>query len=118
MKTTSESQLRQYAARYAQAKQELQDLGFIALGSVQTRYKACGQPGCACQTDPDRRHGPYYHWTRKVKGKTVSVTLTKEEADIYRRAIANSRTLSRVIGNMQQISTRALAIAAETKPPD
>lgn len=93
----------------------MQNLGFIALGSVQTRYKICGQPACACRNEPDRQHGPYYHWTRKVKGKTVSVTLTKEEAEIYRRAITNSRKLTRVVRTMQQISKRALAIEAGGK---
>ena len=117
MKTNSENRLRQYTARYAQAKRALQDIGFIALGSVQTRYKTCGQPGCACQNDADKRHGPYYHWTRKVAGKTVSVTLTEEESDLYRKAIANSRKLDRLINILQKISTRALATAAGRKLP-
>jgi hypothetical protein len=115
MKSASEKHLQQYTARYAQAKQELQDLGFIAQGTVQTRYKTCGQPGCICQSNPDKRHGPYYHWTRKVAGKTVSVTLTQEEANLYRSAIANGRKLDAAIRTLRQISARALAVTAGRK---
>lgn len=117
MNSASEKRLQQYAARYAQAKRELQDLGFIAQGTVQRRYKTCGQPGCVCQRDPDKRHGPYYHWTRKVAGKTVSVTLTQEEAELYRRAIANSRKLDAVTRTLRKISSRALAVTAGRKSP-
>lgn len=112
---TVQKRLRQYAARYAQAKQPLQELGFIALGTVQTRYKTCGQPLCACRRDPDRRHGPYYHWTRKIEGKTVSVTLTKEQAELYREAIDNARTLNRTMRAMRRISSQALSAAGRRR---
>ena len=50
---------------------ELQTLGFIGQGSVSTRRITCGRPACRCHSDPEARHGPYHHWTRKARGKTV-----------------------------------------------
>ena len=41
----------------------------------------CGQPQCACHRDPAKRHGPYFEWTYKAKGKTA-----EEAISILRRA--------------------------------
>jgi hypothetical protein len=38
----------------------------------------CGQPTCACHRDASQRHGPYFEWTYKVKGKTVNVKLSPQ----------------------------------------
>ena len=35
--------------------------------------------------------GPCYQWTRKERGKTVSVALSKEQFEAMREAIANWR---------------------------
>jgi hypothetical protein len=40
----------------------------------------CGQPQCACHRDPAKRHGPYFEWTYKAKGKTVNVKLSPQAA--------------------------------------
>jgi len=106
-----------YAGRYAKTKREIQDLGFVLIGSVQSRYQQCGKPWCHCHIDPANRHGPYYYWTRKVKGKTVGMLLTKEEYDIYRDWIANGRALNRLTRTMQQTSKRALAAITGRKAP-
>src|SRR4029434_7433338 len=51
--------LLQYLDRYNALKAELQTIGFICQGSLQTRRLACGNPNCRCQQDPESRHGPY-----------------------------------------------------------
>lgn len=117
MTDKSNETLKAHAKRYAKLKRELQDVGFVLIGSVQSRYQQCGKPWCHCRTDPANRHGPYYYWTRKVKGKTVGMLLTKEEYDLYRDWIANGRTLSRLIRTMQQTSKRALAATTGRKAP-
>ena len=106
-----------YTDRYAKLKREIQDVGFVLIGSVQSRYQQCGKSWCHCHTDPANRHGPYYYWTRKVRGKTVGMLLTKEEYDLYRDWIANGRTLTRLVRSMQQISKRALAATTGRKLP-
>jgi hypothetical protein len=82
---------------------------------VQARYQECGKTQCHCHGNPTNRHGPYYYWTRKVKGKTVSVLLTKEEFAIYREWIDNNRVLARLVRTMQKISVRALAVVTGRK---
>ena len=41
----------------------------------------CGKSICRCREDPDARHGPYYQWSGKRKGKTVSAYLSDAQAE-------------------------------------
>jgi hypothetical protein len=60
-------------------------------GSVSERTIKCGKAGCACSTDPDARHGPYYSLTRAVEGKTQSRFLSAEQASLAEQQIATGR---------------------------
>ena len=86
-------QMRQYTERYDALKAELQSLGFLFQGSLQTRRIACGKTTCRCYHDPDARHGPYHYWTRKARGKTVGMRLTEDELVLYQEWIENNRKL-------------------------
>ena len=66
-----------YQARYAQLAGQLADVGLIAAGSITQRYTRCSAPGCRCNADPPQPHGPYYQWTAKVNGKTVTRRLSR-----------------------------------------
>ena len=101
------SRLERYERAYRALAAELAGLGFISQGSVVVRYTSCGKPGCRCQADPPRRHGPYYQWSRAVAGKTVSRRLTESEAELYRSWIANRRRLEEIVARMEQISAAA-----------
>ena len=48
--------LRRYEERYDALKAQLQTVGFIGQGSIQTRHLKCGKPTCRCYDDPDARH--------------------------------------------------------------
>ena len=52
--------------------------------------------------------GPCYQWTRKVKGKTVSVALSKEQYEWLQSAIANWREMQQTIKDMQRLSRLVL----------
>lgn len=114
---TTARRLARYAERYAALKAELQGLGFVCVGSVQTRHLQCGKPTCGCHANPAGRHGPYHYWTRKIGGKTVSVVLTDEEVPLYRGWIANSRTLDRVVRKMRRLSAQAVAVSTGRRTP-
>jgi len=47
-------------------------------------------------------------WTRKVKGKTVCVALSREQYEWLKQAIANWRTVQGVIRQMQRLSREEL----------
>lgn len=104
--------LRTSKQRYSELKQELQHVGFLCVGSLQTRYLTCGNPGCRCHQDPDKRHGPYHYWTRKVNGRTVTVMLKEQQVPLYREWIENNRRLEKLVQEMRRISAQMLSVEA------
>lgn len=60
-------------------------------GSVNERKMKCGQANCACQSDPQARHGPYYTLTQAAGGKTRSRYITAGQIPALRRQIEAGR---------------------------
>jgi hypothetical protein len=116
------SRLERYETKYRTLIDELDGLGFISPGSLVSRETSCGKPGCRCQGDPPRRHGPYWQWSRLKDGKTLSRRLNTHEADLYRQWIANKHHLDAVIAQMEEVSTKAGEIllkgVADSGPSD
>jgi hypothetical protein len=102
---------------YQQLQRALSRVGYFRRGTLLERFMPCGKPGCACQASPPRLHGPYYQWTRKVDGKTVTVRLTREQADLLADWIATGRELDRIIAQMERLSLRATDRLLKTLPP-
>jgi hypothetical protein len=73
----------------------LAQIGYISQGSVVDRSRL----------RPPRSG---YQWTRKVKGKTITVALSQSEFEALAQAIANERKLNQTIRQMEQISRRIL----------
>jgi hypothetical protein len=101
--------------RYRELKERIHDLGFAVAGTITERYTMCGKATCRCHADPPQRHGPYYQYSRKVAGKTVSRLVTAEQADQYRRWIANGRTLDEITAAIDEVSHQAVEVL--TRPP-
>jgi hypothetical protein len=80
---------------YQRLRHSLAQIGYISQGSVVDRSKL----------RPPRSG---YQWTRKVKGKTITVALSESEYDALAQAIANERKLNQTIRQMEQISRRIL----------
>jgi len=53
-------------------------------------------------------------WTRKVRGKTVTVALSQEKAQKMKQAIANYRALDAIINEMREITQKLILGAPET----
>jgi hypothetical protein len=83
-----------WAEDYARLRARLAQTGWISEGYVQDRGPGAG--------------GPCYQWTRKVKGKTVSVALSREQFEWLRTAIVEWRQLQVTLKAMQQLSRRVL----------
>lgn len=109
-RTTSEQRLVTYERRYRELAAQLADIGMISAGSLTRRYTRCTSPGCKCRADPPEPHGPYWQWTRKIDGKTVTRRLTPAEAKLYRQWIANDRRMRRIIEQMRTIAAKAADI--------
>ena len=101
------------AQRFHQVRQELHQLDFFLKGTVLKRMMKCGQPRCACHRDPSQRHGPYFEWTYKVKGKTVNVKLSTQAAPLYQAATKQHRKLKATLARMERLSRTALARLAK-----
>ena len=108
--TTTTRRLADYQRRYRQLAAQLAEIGFISSGSVTRRFTRCGTPGCKCHDDPPQPHGPYYQWTAKVNGKTVTRRLSADEAKLYEEWIANDRRMRQVIKQMRQVADKAAKV--------
>jgi hypothetical protein len=103
----TKAELARLRREYRALQDQIRRLGFIAPGSVLERYTVCGTPGCRCHANPPTRHGPYFQYTRKVDGKTLTRRLTPEQADRYREWITNRRRLDQLTEQMDQLSRQA-----------
>lgn len=100
----NQERLQSLEQKYENVKKEIQNLGYIISGTIIKRQYRCGKQTCRCCQDPTRLHGPYYHWTRKIKGKTVSINLDKKTAESLSEYIQNNRKLRELIDSLHHIS--------------
>ena len=108
----SVSPTRRQQARAAGIAAELASLGLALPGTLTQRHVRCGKPGCRCDADPPVLHGPYWQWTRKVAGKTVTRLVPDEHLDDYRQWLDNHRRLRALVAELEALT---LAIA-DTDP--
>jgi len=80
--------------RYSQLQRQLAKTDWISEGYVQDRGPGAG--------------GPCYQWTRKVRKKTISVALSKQQYQWLKTAIENWRTLQDTLKEMQKLSRQVL----------
>ncbi len=99
----------------ARISAELADLDYALPGTLSRRFMRCGKDNCRCKADPPALHGPYLHWTRTIAGKTVTRTLTEEQAARYQAWFDNARRLRELIADVEARSLTAFN-AAEDPP--
>lgn len=92
--------------RYESLKRAVGDIGLIRRGSLVRRFMPCGKPGCRCQSKRPQLHGPYYQWTRKIHGKTITVRVDRTEARMIQQWIRNGRRLEKLVGEMERVCLR------------
>lgn len=97
----------QLEQRHRTLLREIAEIGPVLRGTIGVYRTQCGSPGCRCHTDPAARHGPYYIWTRKVAGKTVTRTLSEEQGKLLQPWTKNMRRLDRLVTALQEIGLRA-----------
>jgi hypothetical protein len=102
-----------YARRFQALKADLAQIEYFSKGTLLARMVRCGKPQCACATDPSKRHGPYFEWTYKAQGKTVTVRLAPEAAPFFRAAARQYRKLKTILSRLETLSRQALAKLAK-----
>jgi hypothetical protein len=81
----------QLPATYRRLRARLGQIGWVALGSVLER----ALPG---------QGGPRYQWSRRVRGKTITVALSPEQFAWLKSAIANQRQAEALLSQMHRLS--------------
>ena len=80
--------------RFLELRKELSTLSWITHGSVTPNH-----PG-------------NWRWTTKVKAKTVTLSLSAEQADLFKEAIAANRKAESILNEMRSISQEILLKSA------
>lgn len=107
MARSTSQRLATLRSRYRALAAQVADVGYIAAGSITHRYTRCSNLNCRCRADPPRMHGPYWQWTAKVDGKTVTRRLSQSEAELYQEWIDNDRQLRAITAQMREVAAEA-----------
>ena len=90
--------LAEQADEYLRLQKQLRNVPLLAQGNV-------------FATEPPP-HAPrartHYKWTRKLRGKTVSETLSKEQYEALKAAIAANRHIENVLNQMRTITQASI----------
>jgi hypothetical protein len=105
------------ARRHQQIQDELARIGITLPGSLTSRTTRCQRPACHCRATPPVLHGPYPTWTRKTSGRTVTRTLTPQEAERLRPYFTAHRRLRQLITDLEAISIQLAGHPETPKTP-
>src|ERR1700686_2163579 len=102
-----------YAKRFMDLRADLAQIENFSKAPLLARVVRCGKPQCACGKDHSKRHGPYYEWNYKARGKTVTVRLAPEAAPFFRAAARQYRKLKTILNRMETLPRQALGKLAK-----
>lgn len=105
--------LRKLHQEYGQVCKQMQPVDYVLSGTLLKRSYRCGKKSCRCHKDPQALHGPYYQWSRKVQGKTISMTLEAPVAKKVEQWIAHGRLLRQSLRRLEQISKEILSLSED-----
>jgi hypothetical protein len=80
--------------------------GFALPGTLLERRTSCRKPNCRCTADPPVLHGPYWQWTRKRDGKTITINLTPDQAARYQPWFTAARDIRDTLAAIERLSLR------------
>ena len=91
MPTAADTKSKKSREKIAAIQHTISGMEYLSSGTLLKRMKVCGNPRCHCASDPAARHGPYFEWSYLKAGKLRHRTLTPEQAEMMRLAIANRK---------------------------
>ena len=113
MPTAADAKSTKSREKIAEIQRTISSMQYLSSGSLLKRMKICGNPRCHCASDPAARHGPYFEWSYLKAGKLHHRTLTTEQAQIMRLAIANQRKTKKLL---RVWGAQTLSLIELTKP--
>jgi len=90
-------------------------MDLVAQGTLTKRTKVCGRANCRCAQDPKARHGPYYEWTRREKGRYLHTVISAEQANELGVAIKNHKRVLALLARWSSETARELEIKPSRK---
>jgi hypothetical protein len=90
--------------RRAAILNEIATLGPAMPGSLVYRHNRCARPDCRCRADPPQLHGPYPAWTRKINGKTITRSISPEQAQRFQPWFDNAHRLRDLVDQLRQLA--------------
>jgi hypothetical protein len=97
-------------------KAKILALDYACSGTLLRRMKKCGKAGCRCADDPEQRHGPYFEWSYREKGRLVHRVVDPEQAGRIRAAISNNRAMLKLFRAWERETRRVLEAYARHNP--
>ena len=95
--------------RVERIKAELQKIGNMRPGSLNTQLTVCGRKGCRCQDDKNpKKHGPYYQLSYVHQGKSSTQFIQKPLLAKVTRQLENFKAFKALTAEWVDLS---LAIA-------
>jgi len=91
--------------RYGRLTARLSALGPVLQGTITERTIERPDPG---HPGKNKTYGPYFQWTFKQHGKTVTTNLTASQAKVYQKAIDQHRKLEATLEEMRTLSLQIL----------
>ena len=86
--------------------------GFILLGTIhERRIRAPERSG-----RKSKSYGPYYQWTFKRQGRTVTVNLSASQRNAFAKAIRRQRIVEKLLDEMRSISRQYLEVTTVGVP--
>jgi hypothetical protein len=102
--------------RIAEIKAGIQAIDHVCAGTLLKRTKKCGSPACQCAIDRARRHGPYYEWSRLLRGRFARRSLPPGQAERIKKAIANRRRVLMLLRDWERETLRIVEAENSSVP--
>lgn len=90
------------AKMFTAAARDARVEGYVLNGSVVKRHLV------RSRGDKEKRYGPYYLWTRKKEGKTITIALNSIQARAIGEAIRRQRSLDLRLAKLRALSERII----------
>lgn len=98
-------------------KQQLLQVGLAIPGTIHALYARCGSNTCPCATDKTKRHGPYYRWYRRARGRLIAQGILPEDLPIFEQWMENREKIEQIVEQILKIGAdyaETLAKPSET----
>ncbi len=85
-------------------KNQISARDWVLQGTLLRQYKQCGKNNCRCHQDKKHWHGPYWIWTRKEKGKTITKTLSDSQAKMVKKSLIEMKKINKLVEKWKLLS--------------